>query len=255
MISYVLMGAGIVCLLYLFILLAKGVHFAVVWLPAGLLLLAAGLYLRHRLCNPDGFRLPAPLLVGAGALLAAGFLCFLTVEGFIFAEMFRKPAPGMDVLIVLGAQVKGDAPSLALLRRLEAAEQYLKENPQTTAVLSGGQGDGEDITEAECMYRYLTQHQIEADRLILEDQSTSTHENLVFSAQKIAQWKGNGNGMTQPTAILSNNFHIFRARLLAEKCGYTDVHGIAAASDWRLQIHYLVREFFALIKEKMDGNI
>lgn len=248
------MGAGILCLLYLVILLAKGVDFAVIWLPAGLLLLVIGAYFRCRVLHPQGFRLPAPVLAAVGIMLAAGLALFLAVEGRILFEMLRKPRQGVDVIIVLGAQVKGEAPSLALARRLEAAEQYLRENPQTVAVLSGGRGDGEDITEAECMRRYLVGHGVEEDRLLLEERSTSTLENLQFSAQKIAERFG-GDGMARKTALLSNNFHIYRARLLAEKCGYTDVCGIPAASDWRLQAHYLVREFFALAKEKMDGHI
>ena len=132
-------------------------------------------------------------------------------------------------------------------------KDYLKENPRTLAVLSGGRGDGEDITEAECMRRYLTAHGVGEERLILEDRSTTTLENLLFSREKIAQI--NGDGWHQKTGLLSNNFHIFRARLLAQKCGYTDVQGVPAKSDWRLQVHYLVREFFALGKEKISGHI
>lgn len=248
------MGAGLLCLLYLLVLLVKGVDFAIIWLPAGLLLFGIGAYLRYCLNNPQGFRLPVPLLAAVGAVLAVCLAAFAAVEGLIFAEMLHRPEQGLDVLIVLGAQVKGEAPSLALTKRLEAAESYLKDNPQTTAVLSGGMGDGEDITEAECMYRYLTARGIEPERLILEDRSTSTRENLAFSAEKIAERFG-GDGRSQSTGILSNNFHIYRARLLAQKCGYTDAHSIAAPSDWRLQIHYLVREFFALIKEKIDGTV
>lgn len=252
---HVLTGVGAVCFLYLLILLAKGVDFAIIWLPVSLLFLAAGGYGRYCLRHPQGFRIPAPLLTAAGVLLALALALFLVVEGLILREMLTKPQAGLDVLIVLGAQVKGKEPSRALLRRLEAAERYLQENPDTVAVLSGGMGEGEEITEAECMYRYLTGRGIDGARLILEDRSTSTAENLTFSARKIAEHFGKSGGMSQKTGLLSNNFHVYRARLLAEKMGYTDVHSIPAASDWRLQVHYLVREFFALCKEKATGKI
>ncbi len=249
----ILLGAGILCILYLLILLAKGVDFAVIWLPAGGLLLLMGFYVRHCALHPQGFRLPLWLQAACILLLALGLAIFLVVEGLIFRAMLTSPPKDLDIVIVLGAQVKGDAPSRALLRRLETAQEYLQENPRTVAVLSGGQGDGEDITEAECMYRYLTAHGIEKSRLILEDRSTTTQENLLFSARKTDALYGDGK--KQKTGILSNNFHIYRALLLAKKCGYTDVYGIPARSDWRLQVHYLVREFFALVKEKITGNI
>lgn len=250
---HVILGLGVLCILYLLILLAKGVDFALIWLPIGGLLLAAGGYWRHCALHPQGFRLPAPFVWACGIFAVLGLAVFLVTEGLILKDMLAKPRQNLDVLILLGAQVKGEVPSRALLRRLEAAEEYLKENPRTVAVLSGGMGDGEAISEAECMRRYLEGHGIEKERLILEDRSTSTLENLTFSAQKIAELFGDGK--SQGTGLLSNNFHIFRARLLAQKCGYTDVHGIPAKSDWRLQIHYLVREFFALFKEMADGHI
>lgn len=252
---HVLTGIGVVCFLYLLILLAKGVDFAIIWLPVSLVFFAVGGYGQYRLRHPQGFRLPAPFLTAAGVLLAFALAVFLVVEGLILKEMLTKPQADAEVLIVLGAQVKGKEPSRALLRRLEAAERYLAENPRTVAVLSGGKGDGEDITEAECMYRYLTGQGIDASRLILEDRSASTAENLTFSAEKIAEHFGKEEGMSQKTGLLSNNFHVYRARLLAEKMGYTEVYSVPAASDWRLQVHYLVREFFALCKEKATGRI
>lgn len=249
----VVIALGVCSLLYLAVLLAKRVDFAFIWLVIGGFFLAAGGYWRYCALHPGGFRLPGYLTAALAVLAAAGFAVFAAVEGLILKEMLEKPQADLDVLIVLGAQVRGEQPSLALWRRLEAAEDYLKKNPRTLAVLSGGQGDGEDITEAECMRRYLTAHGVDEGRLIVEDRSTTTLENLLFSREKIAQI--NGDGWHQKTGLLSNNFHIFRARLLAQKCGYTDVQGVPAKSDWRLQAHYLVREFFALGKEKLSGHI
>ena len=99
-----------------------------------------------------------------------------------------KVRPDLDYIIVLGAHVAGTRLSKALLERTRRALRYLEENPETRAVLSGGQGQGEQISEAEAMYRYLTEHGIDGSRLILEDRSTNTKENLDFSLEKIGTW-------------------------------------------------------------------
>lgn len=264
--QYIIIGLGILCLLYFLILLAKGVDFFIIWLPAGIMLLAIGFYWLYRCGHPEGFRIPAVLLVILGILFAAGFALFAVIEGCIVKTMFMRPEPNLEYMIVLGAQVKGETPSKALRKRLQAAEKYLNENPQTKAVLSGGKGDGEAISEAECMYRYLKEAGIGDERLLLEDSSTTTLENLRFSAGVIEQdlrysleedtdQAQDISAMSRKVGILSNNFHVYRAMLLGRKMGYTDCYGIPAGSDYKLQIHYMVREFFALIKEKMMGNI
>ena len=129
----------------------------------------------------------------------------------------------------------------------QKAEEYLKENPGTIAVLSGGKGSGENISEAQAMYDCLVEAGIEEERLIKEDKSTSTVENLEFSAALIG--KGGRIG------IISQNFHIYRALKLAEHQGYQDVYGIAASSEPIYQPHFMVREAFAIMKEKLTGNI
>ena len=84
--------------------------------------------------------------------------------------------------------------------------------------------------------------------MILEDESVSTMENLQFCA-RLSDCK------EKKTGIVSNNFHVYRALKLAKKQGYQDVCGVSASSDWRYQIHYMVREAFALVKEKIKRNI
>ena len=96
-----------------------------------------------------------------------------------------KPRSDLDYIIVLGAHVNGTKLTLALLERVRRALLYLEENPGTKAVLSGGRGDGEQISEAEAMYRYLTEHGIAPERLIKEERSTNTKENLDFSLRLI----------------------------------------------------------------------
>ena len=179
-------------------------------------------------------------------------------EGKIIHGMTSEPEEELDYLIVLGAQVKKTVPSKALGLRLQKACEYLKEHSQTKAVLSGGQGSGEEIAEAECMYRYLTEHGIPEERLLKEECSTTTRENLMYSARVLADSRQEVTTETvlgSKIGLVSNNFHIYRALLLAEKFGYRKVYGVPAASDWKLQIHYMVREYFAVLKAKIRGDI
>ena len=95
--------------------------------------------------------------------------------------MFHHPSENLDYLVVLGAQVNGTKLSNSLRLRVERAGEYLEENPETKAVLSGGKGTGEDITEAEAMYRYLEKKGISPERLSERGAfPQNTSENLKF---------------------------------------------------------------------------
>ena len=114
-------------------------------------------------------------------------------------------------------------------------------------MLSGGQGDGEDISEAECIKRELTARGISESRLIIEDKSTSTAENIAFSG-KVFPLSGKSVG------IVSSGFHIFRAKLIAKSAGINAV-GIAAPSDAFIAPHYMMREFMTTVADTLRGNI
>lgn len=154
----------------------------------------------------------------------------------------------LDFIIVLGAHVDGTRMTLALLERTRRACQYLRDNPRTKAVLSGGKGNGEIISEAQAMFEYLVERGISKDRLIKEEQSTNTKENLAFSLEKI----GNKN---VSVGVVTNNFHVFRGVAIARKCGFREVYGIPSRyRSWRLLI-YVPREILAVIKDKIKGNL
>lgn len=161
-------------------------------------------------------------------------------------EVFREKEPGLCSCVRRSCKrrctIQGPGTSS------EGGTEICQENEDTTLILSGGQGFGEDITEAKCMENYLTAHGISQERLVLEEKSTSTKENLKFSDELTGCSKKN-------TGILSNNFHVYRAVKLAEKLGYKHPYGIAAVSDPIMQVHYVVREVAALVKEKLRGNI
>ena len=256
--SGILFAAGSISLLYFLILAWKHVDFYIIWLLGAAVLYVWGGYLRYRSLHPDGFSVPVWMSVILSVVLAVGILSFSVTEGKIIHGMTSEPEEELDYLIVLGAQVKKTVPSKALGLRLQKACEYLKEHSQTKAVLSGGQGSGEEIAEAECMYRYLTEHGIPEERLLKEECSTTTRENLMYSARVLADSRQEVTTETvlgSKIGLVSNNFHIYRALLLAEKFGYRKVYGVPAASDWKLQIHYMVREYFAVLKAKIRGDI
>ena len=159
-----------------------------------------------------------------------------------------KTRSDLDYIIVLGAHVNGTKLTLALLERVRRALLYLEENPGTKAVLSGGRGDGERISEAEAMYRYLTEHGISPERLIKEERSTNTKENLDFSLRLI--------GSTDYSiGIVTNNFHVFRGVAIGKKCGCQKIYPLPSRNcSWRLLI-YIPREILAILKDKIVGNL
>lgn len=162
------------------------------------------------------------------------------------AEKMRK-IQNLEYIIVLGAHVQGTRLTLALLERTRRALQYLEENPETKAVLSGGQGEGEDISEAQAMCNYLVEHGIDRERLILEGRSTSTTENLKFSLEII--------GLDHSVGVVTNNFHVFRGTAIGKKCGCKEIYPIPSRyRSWRLLI-YIPREILAIIKDKIMGNL
>ena len=165
----------------------------------------------------------------------------------------RIPAvadPDLDYLIVLGAQVKKDGPSRTLRLRLDKAAEYARQNPETILVLSGGQGKDELVSEAQAMQDYLAQSGIPRSRTILENQSTSTVENIAFSRMIIES-----RGEPVRVGILTSNFHLYRARKVAAHQGMENVSYIASQSDRVLFLHFCIRDGIAILKERIVGNL
>ena len=203
--------------------------------------LLAGILLCNRLLRRLQRQLPfAKLLrLGLNIFLMLGILVSFCTLGVILGASRGADDPREAYVVVLGAKVNGTSPSLSLSDRIDAAEQYLKTHPDAVAILSGGQGNDEDISEAQCMFEALTARGISPERLWLEDQATSTWENLKFSLDLIEERTG-----TRPKTIglVSSEYHLFRAGLFAKDCGVTAV-GIPAKTQWvSLRIYYFLRE-------------
>ncbi len=191
---------------------------------------------------PLWFRRFFTIAAGIGAVL------FIIVEGGIISQFWVKPPADLDYIVVLGAQMKNTGPSRVLQMRLDAAYDYLAANENAKAVLSGGQGPDEIMSEAQGMYNYLISRGISPERMILEDRSTNTYQNLTFSSEYLDK-------ENDKVAVVTNNFHIFRAKGIAKEAGYLHIYGLAARSEVSLQLNNMTREFFGIIKDILAGNM
>ena len=199
---------------------------------------------------------PVPVWIryGFGTAVSLFLILFFVVETFIFSGMYHEPSRDLDYIIVLGAQVNGSTLSNSLRRRVDRAKEYLDKNLYTKVIVSGGKGAGEDISEAEAMYLYLISQDISGSRIIKEDRSRNTSQNLKYSFALIDQ-KEEGRGTEKSVGIVTNNFHVFRGVSLGKKLGCEKIEGIPAKSNAFLQVNFLVREFFSVIKDKLVGNM
>ena len=148
---------------------------------------------------------------------------FFLVEGLILANDDGTEAPTAQTLIVLGAGLDGDKPSATLLERLKTTLAYLEDNPEACAIVTGGQGPHETCTEASAMARWLTARGIDESRIYLEEQAHDTVQNLAFSKAILEE-----NDLPGPVALVSNSFHLYRARILAQNAGYGEVQTLSA---------------------------
>ena len=186
---------------------------------------------------------PAAVKRIVGIITAIGFIYFLIAEYPVLKNRKTDENPERDYLIVLGAAVHGSEPSLSLIHRLEGAEEYLLKYPASTVIVSGGQGNGEDITEAACMKQYLLECGIDESRIITEDKSTSTKENLEFSKSIILERGGSLNSV----AILSSPYHLYRAKYMAAQSGYENVAGVACVYGYPIySLGMFIREAFGV---------
>ena len=183
--------------------------------------------------------------------LGLGIVCLAGIEA---AVVFRGEADNsaipVDAVIVLGAGGNGETPSAALWSRIRAAEDYLEIHPDVPVVLSGGQGAGEAISEAEAMRRALWKEDgAENARLLLEERSTNTAENFRFS-KALLEERGLDTGRAT-IAVVTNDFHCFRAHMIARRQGLKTIDVPAELPWWWLTANYYLREAFAVVKTSL----
>jgi len=195
--------------------------------------------------------LPLPLKKVFCVLMALWFIVFLSAELCVIRDSAGRQNEDADYLIVLGARVDGTQPSKSLRYRLETAAEYLDGHPRCKAVLSGGQGSDEAISEAECMRRWLVDSGIDPSRLLLEDRSTNTAENLTNSARLIEESEG-CELKELKIVICSAEYHLCRARLLSIKLLGEDPGTIPAPTPRPiLRLTYFIREACGLMVQDL----
>ncbi len=172
-------------------------------------------------------------------VLLIGLLVVGATEAVIIHKSFGDPKEEVEYMVVLGAKVNPQGPSVSLWDRICGAYTYLEAHPDVIAVVSGGQGTDEPITEAECMFRELVELGIDPKRIWMEEEATSTWENLNFSLDLIEEKTGE-----RPTklGVLSSEYHLFRASLLTKKCGVEFVGIPARTSRLSQAVNHFMRE-------------
>lgn len=204
-------------------------------------------YNRYRGNSPQKKRNPwlAVLLV----LVAAGVLAFGALEIYIGLHSRDSVAGQPQTMVIFGCQVKPDGPSILLRDRLDTALSYWKDHPEIRIVVSGGKGDDEHISEAQCMYDYLTAHGADGARIVMEDQSRNTCQNIRNTLALVQA------GAVQPATgsflLVSSDFHLTRIKMLWGRIWpgtYTLSTLAAPCSHLPSRIHMFFREPLALVK-------
>jgi uncharacterized SAM-binding protein YcdF (DUF218 family) len=159
-----------------------------------------------------------------------------------------KPIIRSDAGIILGAALWNDLPSPALKERLEFALRLYKEGTVDKLILSGGlDANGSTKTEAEGMRDYLIKKGISADKLLLEEKSTSTYENLAFS-KRIAEQNKLGSLL-----VITHDYHAARAKEIAKQLDYSPLQVAATKSKVLNPVYNESREVLAFTKWRLDS--
>ncbi len=195
----------------------------------------------HYIPGKIGFSLVGAILVGIVALV------IIETSLMVHAVVANSNIKDNATVVVLGAKAHADHPSELLQTRLDATYTYLIAHPNAVAVLSGGQGKDEPITEAQCMFEYLTKRGIQENRLYLESASMDTRENIDFSMALIRQEK-----LNESIVIITNEFHEYRATMLAKNRSIDYYVYAADTPDWALPTYY-VRELYGILHEWLEA--
>ena len=188
------------------------------------------------------FRTGAGRIVGI--VLAVLAAIYLVLIGFVAVSGYSNPPTGQEqAMIVLGAGLRKDKPSMLLRYRLDKAYEYAVEHPNMLVITSGGQGRDEWVPEGQAMRDYLIEKGLSAERVLAESRSTSTEENFAFS---LAILQEHGCSTNTPIVYVSNAFHCYRAGRYAALAGFTTATALPAGTPWRSVLPCYLREALAL---------
>lgn len=188
-------------------------------------------------------------------------ICFVTLLVLIVLFLLASVGTGcvillnalgssgnVDYVVVLGTKVEGSTPSAMLSDRIRAAAKYLDSHKNVTCIVSGYQAEDAEISEAQCMYNGLVELGIDPSRILLEEEATSTRENFQYSLAMIEQRDGK---LPKKVAVVSSEFHLYRAKMLAKHFGVEAVTVPALSSDGETFGKYFLREIFVLWYEAL----
>lgn len=175
--------------------------------------------------------------VGTAAALFLGYLGFCGVQ---MAGYSDRPLTQVNAVMILGCQVHGETPGKELVDRLETALPLIEQNPAVPVIVTGGQGRGEDMTEADCMKQWLLKNGVPAARIYTEIQSDSTRTNFANCAPILRQL-----GVTDGIAVVTNDYHQYRADIYARREGLSVGHYSTSTRALVLP-NYIIRELAAL---------
>ena len=194
-------------------------------------------------------RFPKLIKITGLLIIFVFILSFIIVEAVIINSMRPAiPEGKTDYVIILGCQVIGVYPSVPLIRRVHTAEIYLKEHDEVKAIVTGGQGPGEDISEAKAMRRLLIERGVSGERILIEDRAKNTKENLMFCDELYDLKEKN-------IILVTTDYHMFRSLAIAKKLGYRNISGLASRSQKSVLPVYLFREYFAVVLYAVMGRI
>ncbi|MBR0208572.1 MAG: YdcF family protein [Oscillospiraceae bacterium] len=187
---------------------------------------------------------PVLLLIGATVFYAAALLLAFVLYMLLLPVLPRKRV--FDTVIVHGcALIRGDQISRILARRLDLAlKLYRRSGEKALLVVSGGKGSDETVSEASAMRGYLLERGVPGERILMEDQSHSTRENLRFTDQLLLERGGGGR-----IALVTSGYHIFRCVWIAHELSFpcTGFGAPVAAYYWPSAV---IREFIAVYSRK-----
>lgn len=224
--------------------LQSGSKFFILWFITGGIFALAGFV--HNSGIFAGFH--KGLRITINILVIAGVLWLLVTQLLVVSAFFSKPSKGLDYILVLGSQVTESGPAPITKLRLDTAYDYLSENGDTKVIVSGGMAGSESRSEGEVMKDYLEGRGIAAERILTEEESRNTTENIRLSSHYFDKEE-------DTIGIVTNNFHLFRAKAIAKKQGLKNVSGIAAPCPPYYLPNNMFRESFGITKDFLFGNL